>query len=277
MVSREVGVSYVAGLINRLGNKMSAKPTRDRRESILRDAFLNEYSPIFQWVHRILVVAILYSVSIVMLETVPDFTHRHETFFRVSEYSVLAIFLFEYIARIHVTKPSMAYVFSVWGLIDLLAVLPSAMSLAHLTGLPLARVGRLLRVVRFLRVLRILKLAKVMAEDYEESKSQRFGTLRIDLQIYFMATFSVLVISSTLMYFAENHVQPEVFSSVPGTLWWGASVLTKLPPVGMQPVTVLGKVIAASTSFSGLALFGVLMGVVSKAMVAGLYGSHENR
>jgi voltage-gated potassium channel len=176
-----------------------------------------------------------------------------------------------------VTRPSKSYVFSIWGLIDLLAVLPSAMSLAHLTGLPLARVGRLLRVVRFLRLLRILKLAKVMAEDYEESKTQRFGTLKIDLQIYLMATFSVLVIASTLMFFAENHAQPAVFSSIPGTLWWGASVLTKLPLVGMQPPTVLGKVIAAATSFSGLALFGVLMGVVSKAMVAGLYGSHEQR
>ena len=235
---------------------------------------MDEHTRLFNWVHDILIFLILYSVAIVMLETVEDFAARHSTFFWVSEQVVVFVFIVEYVGRMRVAQPKRSYVLSRWGLIDLIAILPSVSNLLHFTGLPLARVGRLLRVLRFLRVLRVLKLTKRIATDIEESKVKRFGTLNLDLQIYFTATFTVLVICSTLIYFAEHGAQPEAFSSIPESMWWGVSVLSKLGCADMSPVTIMGKAVAALTSFSGLALFGVLMGVVSKTMVAGLYGTH---
>jgi voltage-gated potassium channel len=242
-------------------------------DRFLHQALVDEQTRLFRWVHHCLIFLILYSVAIVMLETVEDFAARHSTFFWVSEQVVVVVFIAEYIGRVRVARPRRSYVLSRWGLIDLIAILPSVSNLLYFTGLPLARVDRLLRVLRFLRVLRVLKLTKRMASDFEESKERRFGTLRLDLQIYFTATFTVLVICSTLIYFAEHGEQPDAFSSIPKSMWWGVSVLSKLGCAGMSPVTILGKAVAALTSFSGLALFGVLMGVVSKTMVAGLYGS----
>jgi voltage-gated potassium channel len=192
---------------------------------------------------------------------------------------VVFIFTLEYAANLYVTKPRRKYALGWWGAIDLLAVLPSYitfMQLAQVIDLRQLKVARILRVLRFLRLMRLLKLAKVVVKDIEEIGKKKYGTLKLDLQIYGIAMLSVLVISSTLTYYAEAEAQPEVFSNIPKAMWWAIITMTTVGYGDMYPITFWGRLVAAGTALCGLALFAMLMNVIGKVMIQGLFGSEDN-
>jgi voltage-gated potassium channel len=125
-----------------------------------------------------------------------------------------------------------------------------------------------------MRMLRLLKLAKQVTKGNEKSKiTSKFDTLKMDLQIYFIAMFSVITISSTLMYYAERMVEGTQFTSIPQAMWWCVVTITTVGYGDMYPVTLLGRLVAAFTMFAGLALFGLLMNVIGKSMMSSLFGS----
>ena len=239
----------------------------------LHEGFGNEESPTFHRVNTGLVVLILVSVASVTLETVPALYSRYKLWFDVSEAVVVALFTVEYLVNIYVARDRRAYVLGVWGIIDLLAILPSILLMFDLRALKVGRVLRILRFLRLLRILRVLKLAKVAARQYDKSREQRLNTLKLDLQIYLIALFSAIVIFSTLEFYAEESVANTAYTSIPATMWWCMVTITTTGYGDMAPVTVAGRVIAAATMLSGLALFAILMNVVGRAMLASLFGA----
>ena len=170
-------------------------------------------------------------------------------------------------SNIYITKPRRRYIFGRWGIIDLLAIMPS---LINLIDLQQVRVARILRVLRFLRLMRILKLAKVVAEGVEEIKEKKYGTLKMDLQIYLIAMFSVLIISSTLVFYAESGVPGTLFTNIPATMWWSIVTMTTVGYGDISPQTVLGKVIASIVMVLGYGIIAVPTGIVT-AELAGAY------
>jgi hypothetical protein len=139
-------------------------------------------------------------------------------------------------------------------------------------------VGRVLRILRFLRmlrVLRVLKLAKTAVRQQRESRERRFNTLKLDLQIYLIALFSAVTILSTLEFYAEAEVANTPFTSIPASLWWCMVTLTTTGYGDMYPSTIAGRVIAAVTMLTGLALFAMLMNVIGKTMLSSLFGASD--
>ncbi len=143
-------------------------PLGERINGFLEDCFLNEETPAFLIVSNLVIMVILFSIASILVESVPSIYLDYEPFFKVSEIVVVAIFLLEYIGTLYVTKPWTKYALGKWGIIDILAILPSIISWISLPQLKVAQFGRILRLLRFLRLMRLLKLTKGAATDYKK-------------------------------------------------------------------------------------------------------------
>jgi voltage-gated potassium channel len=246
-----------------------------RIDHFLHEGFGNEDSPLYHAINRVIVGLILLSVVSVTLASVRSIYEGHELIFDLSEVLVVTLFTIEYAINIYVAPNRKKYLLGPWGIIDLLAILPSILLLFDLRALKVTRVLRILRFLRLLRILRVLKLAKVAVRQYEKSREQRFNTLKMDVQIYLIALLSVITIFSTLAFYAEEEVANTAFTSIPAAMWWCIVTITTTGYGDMVPATVAGRVIAGGAMLSGLALFSLLMNVVGKTMLSSLFGSHE--
>jgi voltage-gated potassium channel len=246
-----------------------------RIDHVIQECFSNEESKAYRVINDIIVFLIFYSIFDVMLSSVEDLYSKYQTFFDISEIIVVAVFTLEYAANIYVAKKKTKYIFGPWGIIDFLSIAPSYLGIANFTALKVLRILRVLRFLRLMRMLRLLKLAKRAVEtgERESEALNKYETLKMDLQIYFIALFSVLTISSTLVYYAEKTANGEMFSSIPKAMWWCIVTITTVGYGDMYPITVLGRILAGATMLCGLALFGLLMNVIGKVMMSSLFGS----
>ena len=214
---------------------------------------------------------VILNLVAVALESVPGLQRRYgNSFYNFELFSVI-VFSIEYIARVwsapakkevdvssSPVKARLRYIFSFYGLIDLVAILPFYIQ-AFFPGLDL-------RVLRALRLLRILKL-----NHYNSALDDLFGAI-MEEKKSFMTTlyiFSVaFVLSSSLIYYAEHKVQPEAFRSIPDAMYWSIITLTTVGYGDVSPITVFGKSIAAITAIFGVVVVALLTGIVANAFNA---------
>ena len=214
---------------------------------------------------------VILNLVAVALESVPGLQSRYgNSFYNFELFSVI-VFSIEYIARVwsapakkevdvssSPVKARLRYIFSFYGLIDLVAILPFYIQ-AFFPGLDL-------RVLRALRLLRILKL-----NHYNSALDDLFGAI-MEEKKSFMTTlyiFSVaFVLSSSLIYYAEHKVQPEAFRSIPYAMYWSIITLTTVGYGDVSPITVFGKSIAAITAIFGVVVVALLTGIVANAFNA---------
>ncbi len=220
-----------------------------------------------QYVDMILFVLIILNVAAVCLESVKLIGDKYRTAFSVFEFFSVIIFSAEYLLRVW-SSPSrkdlgnssslvkrLKYIFSFTGLIDFLAVIPSI--------LPYFFGGIDLRWLRVLRLLRLLKIS-----NYSSALEDFFSAIKDDWRSFSAALYLMLIalfLSSSLMYIAEHDSQPDKFSSIPETMWWGLITLTTVGYGDVSPVTPLGKVIGALTAIMGVCTVALLTGIVASA------------
>ena len=207
----------------------------------------------------------------VALESVPALQKNYGSWFYNFEIFSVIIFTVEYVARVWsapakrdhengetALKTRFRYIFSFYGMIDLVAILPFYIQ-ALFPGLDL-------RVLRALRLLRILKL-----NHYNSALDDLFGAI-LEEKKSFLTTlyiFSVaFVLSSSLIYYAEHKVQPEAFRSIPDAMYWSIITLTTVGYGDVSPITVFGKSIAAITAIFGVVVVALLTGIVANAFNA---------
>ena len=250
-------------------------PRGRKIDSFLVEAFTQVESSLYAKVNNVLVIVIFLSIIFMILESVDSLYNRFTAVFEISEIVIVIIFSIEYLINIYVAqieyRNRIRYVFSFWGLIDILAILPTYLGLINLSAL---KAVRIFRILRFLRMLRVLKLARHTANTMNKTRDKKFNTIKYDLQIYFFALSSVVIVFGTLAYFAESKVNPG-FSSIPASMWWTFVTITTVGYGDVSPVTLAGKLIAVPTMLSGLVLFGMLMNVIGKAMMELLFGKGE--
>jgi voltage-gated potassium channel len=144
------------------------------------------------------------------------------------------------------------------ALIDLVAILPFY--------LPFARMD--LRSMRVVRVMRIFRLAKLGRYSESLQTLQRvFKAKKEQLADTVFILLVLLVMASSLMYFAENHVQPDKFSSIPAAMWWAVSTLTTVGYGDVYPFTTAGKIIASVIAVLGIGMFALPTGILGAGFV----------
>jgi voltage-gated potassium channel len=207
----------------------------------------------FYFVSDVLAIATIASVISIILETVPSLDKFSYIFLTV-EYVTLFLFTLEYIGRIIANRGNVrAYIFSFFGIIDLLAILPSFIGLTNLTFLKTARV---LRIIRMLRMARLAKLANVHKPHGPET-DEELGVHKLTVEIYFVVLLSGVLFSGTLLYLVEG----SLYTSIPDGMFWALKATMRIPPSKL-PETLLGEGVMVLTYFFGLLLFGLLLAVV---------------
>jgi voltage-gated potassium channel len=137
-------------------------------------------------------------------ETVEPYATEHDDLFKLIEYLAVFFFTVDYLGNLYFAKDRVKYFFSFWGLVDLISIAPTYLMILNLTALQGTKVLRVLRVVRVLRVLKMARVA-LQALGIGGSK-EKSNPILTNLKIYFIALFSVVMISSTLMYYVEGNL-----------------------------------------------------------------------
>jgi voltage-gated potassium channel len=218
----------------------------------------------------VIVGAITVSTLAVVAETVDSLGRHFQSVLAAIEVASLALFGTEYLLRLWVITCSPRYAHPLFGrlrfavtplaLIDLLAIAPALIA---------SRVDlRVLRVARLARVLRVLKLAR-----YSQGIALIGRVVRRQREELFIALgffFVLLVVTSSLMYFAEHAAQPKAFSSIPAAMWWAVVTMTTVGYGDVYPVTFLGRLLAGLTALLGIAAFALPTSILGAGFLAEL-------
>lgn len=216
--------------------------------------------------HAFIVVLITLNVLFVVIETEESIAAKYGEFFLVFETFSLTIFAGEYALRLIVSRlhPNhsgkrfalLRLVVSPMMLVDLAVILPFFLPF-------IVADTRAIRILRLLRLFSIFKIARF------STSMKTFGEVirskAADLLMGFFILFIVLVLSSSLMYYAERDAQPEVFTSIIATMWWGVVTLTTIGYGDVVPITPAGRVIGAAVAGLGIAVYAIPTGIMASA------------
>ena len=205
-----------------------------------------------------LLIQFLIIVSLVTfsIDTLPNLSKDLKWILYLVEIITVVIFSFEYLLRFILAKKKLKFIFSFYGLVDLLAILPFYLS----TGYDL----RAIRIFRLLRLVRILKLFK-----YNQAIKRFHRALVIakeELILFGFVAAIMLYLSAVGIYYCESDAQPEQFSSVFHSLWWSVTTLTTVGYGDMYPITVGGKIFTFFILTIGLGIVAVPTGLLASAL-----------
>ena len=204
----------------------------------------------------VVTLLVLCSLASFSIETLPDLSPPAVELLDRIELVIIALFSIEYLLRIWVAERRLAYVFSFFGLIDLLAILPFYLAL----GLDL----RSIRIVRILRIFQIFKLVR-----YSQATRRIVRALQIareELVLFGLVALVTLYGAAVGIYYFERDAQPEKFASVFHSMWWAVATLTTVGYGDVFPVTTGGRVFTFALLRVGLGIIAVPAGVVASAL-----------
>ncbi len=229
---------------------------RDRIHEIIFEAD----TPLGKLFDVVLLIAILVSILCVILESVSGIESRFGAELRVLEWIITILFTFEYILRIYAVSRPWQYIFSFYGLIDFLSLIPTYLSL-FLHGTHYLAV---LRSLRLLRIFRIFKLARYLGESAELIDALRRSRIKITVFLGTVVTLSLII--GSVMYVVEG---PENgFTSIPIGIYWAIVTLTTVGYGDITPVTQFGKTLASIVMLLGYGIIAVPTGIVTSELTA---------
>src|SRR5688572_27074246 len=207
-----------------------------------------------------LLLCIIASVIVVALESVSAIQVRYRNLLFILEWVFTIIFTMDYLARIWVVPYKKKYLFSFFGIIDLLSILPTYLGLFFVGAQSLM----VIRSIRLLRIFRIFKLSRYVGEGQNLAQALRQSRPKI---IVFLVTVSTsVIITGTVMYMVEG---PEHgFTSIPKSIYWSIVTMTTVGYGDLAPQTALGQTLASFIMILGYGIIAVPTGIVSAEMVA---------
>ena len=211
---------------------------------------------------------IIVNVIFVVIETDESVLDEYGYLFTPFEVFSITIFTVEYAARIIVCKKNPKYrnvkyahlrfVLTPMMLVDLAAILPFFLPFV------VADI-RFIRIIRLMRIFRVFKLSRY--SDSMDTLGSVFKEKARDIAVALFILSIVLIFASSLMYYAEREAQPDVFSSIPASMWWGVITLTTIGYGDTYPVTVVGKVIGVGVAILGVIVYAIPTGIMASAFV----------
>lgn len=234
-----------------MNNKKATRTWRSKLHEVIYEAD----TPAGKTFDVILLVAILASLAFVMLESVAYIDAKYHDFLFIAEWVITILFSIEYIARIITVKRPLRYIFSFYGIIDLLSTIPMYLSFFFAGSHALIA----LRSLRLLRVFRVLKLARYLGASNLLSTSLKAS--RAKIFVFLFAVLIVSIIFGTLMYLIEG--ADSGFTSIPVSIYWCIVTLTTVGFGDIAPVTPFGQFIAAIIMIMGYGIIAVPTGIIS--------------
>lgn len=222
----------------------------------LHDMIYEADTRLGKWFDIILLILIVTSIIIVMLESVEYYNTKYHTFFNYAEWTITILFTLEYFARIISIKNPKSYIFSFYGIIDLLSTIPKYLSYILVGAHALVA----LRALRLLRIFRVLKLARFIGES--ENLVKALKASRAKISVFLLAVLSISVILGTFMYLIETN-QDSGFDSIPRSVYWAIVTLTTVGYGDIAPITPFGQLIASIIMILGYAIIAIPTGIVS--------------
>lgn len=215
-------------------------------------------TPAGKWFDIGLILCILASVLAVMLDSVKAVSLRYGTLLYGLEWLFTILFTIEYLLRLTCTRRPLRYAVSFFGLVDLVSIIPTYVSII----LPAGKYFLVLRVLRILRVFRVLKLAQFIKEANLLLKALKNSSRKI--VVFLLAVFTIVTIFGSMMYVIEG--EENGFTSIPRSIYWAIVTLTTVGYGDISPKTNLGQMVAAVTMVLGYGIIAVPTGFVTVEM-----------
>ena len=215
-----------------------------------------------------LILLIITSVAVVLLDSIPRYHQRYGDLFLQMEWGFTAIFTVEYAVRLWCSPNRKRYAGSAFGIVDLLAILPTylALIIPGANSLLVIRLIRILRIFRVLRLLQFLSEANVLARSLRNSRRKIF--------VFFVLMLVLMTVFGCLMYVIEGPVHG--FGSIPESIYWAIVTITTVGYGDVVPHTALGRSIAALGMLIGYAIIAVPTGIIT-AELAQEIGREKSR
>lgn len=216
-----------------------------------------------------LIYAILLSVAAVVLDSVMSLHTRFGSWFFYIEWFFTLLFTVEYFLRIYISPRPLRYIFSFFGLVDLISIIPSYLALV-VTG---ANYLLLIRMLRVLRVFRVLKLVRYMDEANVLMRSLYMARRKI--LVFFVTLIVLSFIFGCLMFVVEG---PEHgFTSIPKSIYWTIVTITTVGYGDITPQTVLGQFISTLAMLLGYSIIAIPTGIITAELASEMGRSRVNR
>lgn len=211
-----------------------------------------------------IITLIILNVIAIVLESIKALRLEYQSAFYFFELFSVVVFSIEYILRVWTANLNPAFQNPITGniryactplaIIDLLAFLPFYLPFFG-ADLRLLRILRIFRIFRLFKIARYVTALALIGKVVKQKKEE--------LVISLIFTVFLLLITSTLMYYVENEAQPESFSSIPETMWWGIATLTTVGYGDVYPVTALGRFLGGVIAIIGIGLFALPTGILA--------------
>jgi voltage-gated potassium channel len=238
-----------------------ASPPAGSRRAALHQIVFEADTPAGRAFDIIVQVLIVVSVIVVSLETVRGLSPRAHQLLFIAEWALTVLFTAEYILRLAAVRQPTAYARSFFGIVDLLALLPTWLSIL----LPGTQALLVVRVLRLLRIFRILKLAHFLTEAQTLVVALRASARKI--LVFLLSVATIIVIVGSLMYVVEGPANG--FTSIPISMYWAVVTLTTVGYGDIAPRTPLGQMLASLVMILGYGIIAVPTGIVTSELARG--------
>lgn len=223
----------------------------------LHEIIFEADTPTGKWFDVVLIFSILLSVLAVMLDSVSGIRENYGSWFYTVEWFFTILFTIEYILRIVCVGRPIGYITSFYGIVDLLAIIPTYLSIV----LPGSQYLLVIRILRILRIFRVLKLVQYISEA--RLLRQALRDSRRKITVFLFTVLTMVVIFGSLMYLIEGPVHG--FTSIPRSIYWAIVTLTTVGYGDISPQTGLGQFLAALIMILGYSIIAVPTGIVTVA------------
>jgi voltage-gated potassium channel len=218
-------------------------------------------TPVGRWFDIFLIISIILSVIAVMLDSVASIGEKYGWELYLVEWFFTILFTIEYVLRLISVGRPLSYARSFFGLVDLLAILPTYVSVI----LPGSQYLLVIRILRILRIFRVLKLVQYIQEARQLRQALRESRRKIT--VFLFAVLALVIIFGSLMYLIEG--PPNGFTSIPRSIYWAIVTLTTVGYGDISPKTGVGQFLASIIMILGYAIIAVPTGIVTVAMARG--------
>ena len=217
----------------------------------------------------VLIISIVLSIITVMLDSIVEYNQQYGHILRIAEWTFTIMFTVEYLLRIYSIRRPLSYIFSFFGIIDFLAILPTYLSLF----MPGTEVFAIIRVLRVLRIFRVLKLVQFTGEA--DMLMTAMIASRRKVFIWLFLVMNIVIILGSVMYLVEGGNTG--FDSIPRSIYWAVVTLTTVGYGDVVPQTSFGQALASFIMVLGYSIIAVPTGIVTSEITFAAKSIKEQR